>query len=28
MSGNIVYEALWVVWTLAVRNGFRRKPGK
>jgi len=26
MSGNIVYEALWVVWTLAVRNGFRRKP--
>ena len=28
MSGNIVYEALWVVWTLAVRNGFRRKPRK
>jgi len=28
MSGNIVYEALWVVWTLAVRNGFRRKPKK
>ncbi len=26
MSGNIVYEALWVVWSLAVRNGFRRKP--
>jgi len=26
MSGNIVYEALWVVWTLAVRNGFRRRP--
>ncbi len=26
MSGNIVYEALWVVWTLAVRTGFRRKP--
>lgn len=26
MSGNIVYEALWVVWTLAIRNGFRRKP--
>ena len=28
MSGNIVYEALWVVWTLAVRNGFRRRPEK
>jgi dolichol-phosphate mannosyltransferase len=28
MSGNIVYEALWVVWTLAIRNGFRRKPRK
>lgn len=28
MSGNIVYEALWVVWTLAVRNGFRRRPPK
>jgi dolichol-phosphate mannosyltransferase len=28
MSGNIVYEALWVVWTLAIRNGFRRKPHK
>jgi len=26
MSGNIVYEALWVVWTLAIRNCFRRKP--
>ncbi|MBN2683945.1 MAG: polyprenol monophosphomannose synthase [Pontiellaceae bacterium] len=26
MSGNIVYEALWVVWALAVRNAFRRKP--
>jgi dolichol-phosphate mannosyltransferase len=26
MSGNIVYEALWVVWTLAIRNGFRRNP--
>jgi dolichol-phosphate mannosyltransferase len=26
MSGNIVTEALWVVWSLAVRNGFRRKP--
>jgi len=28
MSGNIVYEALWVVWALAVRNGFRRRPKK
>lgn len=28
MSGNIVYEALWVVWTLAIRNGFRRRPPK
>jgi dolichol-phosphate mannosyltransferase len=28
MSGNIIYEALWVVWTLAIRNGFRRKPKK
>ncbi len=26
MSGNIVYEALWVVWTMAIRNAFRRKP--
>lgn len=26
MSGNIIYEALWIVWTLTVRNGFRRKP--
>lgn len=26
MSGNIVYEALWVVWTLAIRNGLRRRP--
>lgn len=26
MSGNIVYEALWVVWELAIRNAFRRKP--
>jgi dolichol-phosphate mannosyltransferase len=26
MSGNIVYEALWIVWSLAVRNGFRRNP--
>ena len=28
MSGNIVYEALWVVWALAMRNFFRRKPKK
>ena len=28
MSGNIVYEALWVVWTLTICNGFRRKPKK
>ena len=28
MSGNIVYEALWVVWELAIRNGLRRKPKK
>lgn len=28
MSGNIIYEALWVVWTLAIRNGFRRRPPK
>jgi dolichol-phosphate mannosyltransferase len=28
MSGNIIYEALWVVWTLALRNGFRRSPRK
>ena len=26
MSGNIIYEALWVVWKLALKNGFRRKP--
>ena len=26
MSGNIVYEALWVVWTLSIRNAFRRRP--
>ena len=26
MSGNIVYEALWIVWTQAILNGFRRKP--
>ena len=28
MSGNIVYEALWVVWALAIRNGFRRRAKK
>ncbi|HEY5653153.1 MAG TPA: polyprenol monophosphomannose synthase [Pontiella sp.] len=28
MSGNIIYEALWVVWELAIRNAFRRKPAK
>jgi dolichol-phosphate mannosyltransferase len=28
MSGNIIYEALWVVWTLAIRNGLRRRPSK
>ncbi len=28
MSGNIVYEALWIVWFLAIRNGLRRKPKK
>ena len=26
MSGNIIYEALWVVWKLALKNGLRRKP--
>jgi dolichol-phosphate mannosyltransferase len=28
MSGNIIYEALWVVWALALRNIFRKKPKK
>jgi len=28
MSGNIVYEALWIVWELAIRNAFRRNPPK
>lgn len=28
MSSNIIYEALWIVWTLTIRNGFRRKPRK
>ena len=26
MSGNIVREALWMVWRLWVQNGFNRKP--
>jgi dolichol-phosphate mannosyltransferase len=26
MSGNIVREALWMVWSLAFSQGFRRKP--
>ena len=26
MSGSIIYEALWVVWKLALMNGLRRKP--
>ena len=26
MSGSIVYEALWVVWKLALKNKLRRKP--
>jgi dolichol-phosphate mannosyltransferase len=26
ISGNIVYEALWIVWTLSIRNAFRRRP--
>lgn len=28
MSANIITEALWLVWQLAVRNGFRRRPKK
>ena len=28
MSGNIVYEALWIVWALALRSLFRKKPKK
>jgi len=28
MSGHIVREALWMVWALAVSQGFRRKPHK
>ena len=26
MSGSIIYEALWVVWKLALKNNLRRKP--
>jgi dolichol-phosphate mannosyltransferase len=26
MSGNIIREALWMVWALALSQGFRRKP--
>jgi dolichol-phosphate mannosyltransferase len=26
MSGHIVREALWMVWSLALSHGFRRKP--
>ena len=26
MSGHIVREALWMVWSLALAHGFRRKP--
>ncbi len=26
MRGSIIYEALWLVWKLAIRNGFRRSP--
>ncbi len=26
MSGHIVREALWMVWVLAVKHGFRRRP--
>lgn len=28
MSGKIVREALWMVWTMAASNGFRRWPRK
>jgi dolichol-phosphate mannosyltransferase len=28
MSGKIVREALWMIWALAVANGFRRSPRK
>ncbi len=26
MSGNIVREALWMVWSMAAQHGFRRRP--
>jgi dolichol-phosphate mannosyltransferase len=26
MSGHIVREALWMVWSLAIKHGFRRRP--
>ncbi|MCX6902588.1 MAG: hypothetical protein NTW03_03760 [Verrucomicrobia bacterium] len=26
MSGNIVREALWMVWSLWFQNGLRRRP--
>jgi dolichol-phosphate mannosyltransferase len=26
MSGNIVWEALWIVWRLWLQNGMRRRP--
>ena len=26
MSGHIVREALWMVWSMAARHGFRRRP--
>lgn len=26
MSGNIIWEALWVVWRLWLQNGMRRRP--
>lgn len=28
MSGNIVWEAIWMVWRLLFQNGLRRKPTK
>lgn len=27
MSGGIVNEALWLVWGILIRSGFRRRPG-
>ncbi len=26
MSGHIIREALWMVWALAIKHGFRRRP--